>query len=160
MSETPRQREVTRVRLVLNLEVMRGSRWRELAPFREAVLFHFAPAALRGKVVALCEAMADQILEEVTENVGLDEPEARAHLRAVIADLEHGAMALREVAALAPDETEVPQDREALRRSLRLAKHLERELLDLNGLIGPAPPESAAERGPKPRHLTEEREIE
>ncbi len=132
--------EVTKVRLVLDLDVVRGRRWRELAPFREAVLFHFTPSALREKVVALGEAIADQILEEVTEGSGSGEPEARAHLRAVIADLEHGGMSLREVVASTPGETEEPKDREALRRAHRLAKYLERALADLNGLIGPAPP--------------------
>ncbi len=140
--------EVTKVRLVLDLDVVRGRRWRELAPFREAVLFHFTPSALRGKVVALSEAIADQILEEVTENLGLGEPEARAHLRAVLADLQHGGMSLREVVASTPDETEEPKDREAFRLSLRLAKHLERALLDLNGLIGPAPPARSADSEP------------
>ncbi len=132
--------QVVKFRLVLDLDVVRGRRWRELAPFREAVLFHFAPAALREKVIALSEAMADQILEEVTENVGLNEPPVRAHLRAVIADLAHSALALREVATSPPGETEVPKDREALRRSLRLAQHLERELHKLKDLMGPAPP--------------------
>ncbi len=152
--------QVLKFRLVLDLDVVRGRRWRELAPFREAVLFHFAPAALREKVIALSEAMADRILEEVTEDSGLGEPEARAHLRAVIADLAHGAMSLREVAASTPDETEAPQDREALRRSLRLAKHLERALAELNGLIGPAPPTPTVEHEPKPRDSTEERGVE
>ncbi len=147
--------EVTRVRLVLDLDVVRGRRWRELAPFREAVLFHFTPAALRGKVVALSEAMADQILEEVTEAPGFGEPIARAHLRAVIADLQHGATSLREVSASPPGETESPQDRAALRRSHRLAKQLERALADLNGLIGPAPPTATAEGEPEPRYPIE-----
>ncbi len=146
---------VTKFRLVLDLDVVRGRRWRELAPFREAVLFHFVPSALREKVVVLGEAMADQILEEVTDDSGLGEPLARAHLRAVIADLEHGAMSLREVAASTPAETEVPQDRAALRRSLRLAQHLERELHKLNDLMGPASPTATAEGEAEPRQPIE-----
>ena len=89
--------EVTKVRLILHLEVVKGRRWRELAPFREAVLFHFTPPALRSQVVALSEAVADQILEEVTENPGYGEPESRAHLRAVMVDLQHGGMSLGEI---------------------------------------------------------------
>jgi hypothetical protein len=131
--------KVTKLRLVLDLEVVEGKRWRELAPFREAVLFHFTPAALREKVVTLSEAVADQILEEVTDKAGYGEPESRAYLRAVITDLQHGGLGLREVVALPSNDTDAPEDRESLRLSLRLAKYLERALADLERLIGPPP---------------------
>jgi hypothetical protein len=131
--------EVTRVRLFLDLQVVRGRRWRDLAPFREAVLFNFTPPALRDRVIALCEAVADQVLEEVTADLGYGEPRFRAQLRAVLADLQHGKFALRESVATAADEIEKPDEREIHRRSVRLAEHLERELAGLERLIGPAP---------------------
>jgi hypothetical protein len=131
--------EVTRVRLFLDLQVVRGRRWRDLAPFREAVLFHFTPPALREQVVALCEAVADQILEEVTADLGYGEPRSRAQLRAVLADLQHDKFALVETVTAAADEIEEPDAREIRRRSMRLAKHLERELAGLESLIGPPP---------------------
>ncbi|HEV7672026.1 MAG TPA: hypothetical protein VGS22_26190 [Thermoanaerobaculia bacterium] len=131
--------EVTRVRLFLDLDVVRGRRWRDLAPFREAVLFNFTPPALREQVVALCEAVADQILEEVTADLGYGEPRSRAQLRAILLDLQHGKFALRENVETMADEIDRPDDREIRRRSIRLAKHLERELAGLESLIGPPP---------------------
>ncbi|MEP7012508.1 MAG: hypothetical protein ABJC13_19480 [Acidobacteriota bacterium] len=131
--------EVTRVRLFLDLQVVRGRRWRDLAPFREAVLFHFTPPALREQVIALCEAVADQVLEEVTADLGYGETRFRAHLRAILADLQQGRLALRENVAPAADEIEETDDQEIHRRSLRLAKHLERELASLENLLGPPP---------------------
>jgi hypothetical protein len=133
--------EVTRVRLFLDLQVVRGRRWRDLAPFREAVLFNFTPPALRDQVIALCEAVADQVLEEVTADRGYGEPRFRAQIRAILADLQHGKLALRESVATAVEEIEKPDDREIHRRSLRLARHLERELASLESLIGPPPAE-------------------
>lgn len=131
--------EVAKFRLVLDLEVVRGRRWRELAPFREAVLFHFTPPAIREQIVVLSEALADRILEEVTEALPFGEPSSRAHLRAVMADLEHDGSSLREFVTAYSEEMVAPNDREALRISLRLAEALERALADLKGLIGPAP---------------------
>ncbi len=132
--------KVTKVRLVLELDVVRGRRWHELAPFREAVLFHFTPAALREKVVVLSEAVADQILEEVTDATGFDEPEFRAYLRAVIADLRHSRLSLQEVVSSYAEEMEAPKDREVSLLSLRLAEQLEKALAEIEALIGPAPP--------------------
>ncbi len=137
--------EIMKVRLVLDLDVVRGRRWRELAPFREAVLFHFTPSALRQQVVVLSEALADQILEEVTEAPSFAEPSSRAHLRAVMADLAHDGGSLREFVAAYSDEMEAPDDREILRISLQVAEVLERALVELNVLIGPAPSETTAE---------------
>ncbi|HEV7672559.1 MAG TPA: hypothetical protein VGS22_28915 [Thermoanaerobaculia bacterium] len=131
--------KVIKVRMILNLEVVRGKRWRELSPFREAVLFHFTPPALRDQVIVLSEAVVDKILEEVTDVADFGEPDSRAHLRAVIADLQHDRMSLREVVASHPDEMEALEDRESFRLALRLAKYLERALANLERLIGPAP---------------------
>ncbi len=133
------RRQVTKVRLVLDLEVVRGRRWRELAPFREAVLFHFTPPALRDKVIAMSEAVADRILEEVTAESGQGEPEVLAHLRAVIADLRHGENSLREVAATYADEIEAAEKRDLLRLALQLARSVERGLAKIESRIGTAP---------------------
>ncbi len=151
--------EITKFRLSLDLDVVRGSRWREMAPFREAVLFHFTPPAIRQQIVVLSEALADRILEEATEAPPFGEPSSRAHLRAVMADLEHDGSSLREFAAAYSEEMVAPNDREALRISLRLAEALERAVADLNVLIGPVP-ERAAEPEPTGRFLTERREFE
>ncbi len=131
--------EVSKVRLVLNLEVVRGRRWRELAPFREAVLFHFSPQALRSQVVALSEAVADQILEEVTEAASSNESGFRPHLQAVMTDLQHGGLSLEEVVASHSEEMDSPKDREASGLALRLAEHLKAALAALEELIGEVP---------------------
>ncbi len=141
--------KVTKVRLVLDLEVVRGRRWRELSPFREAVLFHFTPPALREQIVVLSEALADRILEEVTEAATFGEPGFRAHLRAVMADLKHDGLSLREFVAAYSQEMEAPKDRETLRLTLHLAEALERALADLDSLIGPAPREGSDETEPE-----------
>lgn len=143
MSDT--KPEITKVRLFLDLDVVRRSRWRELAPFREAVLFHFTPSALRQQIVVLSEALADRILEEVTEAPAFAEPGYRAHLRAVMADLAHDGGSLREFVAAYADEMEAPDDREISRIALQVAEALARALVELNVLIGPAPSETTAE---------------
>ncbi len=143
--------EITKVRQFLDLDVVRGTRWRELAPFREAVLFHFSPPALRQQIVVLSEALADQILENVTEAPALAEPGYRAHLRAVMADLEHDEGSLREFAAAYAEEMVGPKSREILRVSRQLAEALEGALEELQGLIGPAPGENpdGTDRNPR-----------
>ncbi len=137
--------EVTKLRLYLDLDVVRGRRWRELAPFREGVLFHFSPAALRQEIVVLSEALADRILESVTEAPAFTEPGYRAHLRAVMADLAHDGGSLREFFAAYSDEMVAPADREILRLALQVAEALGHALVELNVLIGPAPTETTAE---------------
>ncbi len=151
--------EVTKLRLFFDLDVVRGNRWRELAPFREAVLFHFTPPALREQIVLLSEALADRILEDVTEAPTFGEPGWRAHLRAVMADLEHDGAGLREFVAAYSGEMIAPNDREILRLSLRLAEALERTLTELSGLIGPAPSKEITDPEPERQYLTERKEF-
>ncbi len=132
-----RKPEVLRVRVVLDLEVVRGRRWRELALFREAVLYHFTPPALREKLIAMSEAVADQVLEELTNEPGHGASGFRPHLQAVLADLRHSEKSLREVEAAYRDEIEATEDREVLRLTLRLARAIEQGLAKIADRVGP-----------------------
>ncbi len=133
--------EAAKLRLVLDLEVVQGSRWRELAPFREAVLCHFANPALRANLAILSEALADQLLEleEGGDPREPAEPWPKAHLRALVADLRHSREGLAEVVSSVA-EKESPADRPPwLKAATQLLRDLERGLTRAEELLGPPP---------------------
>ena len=150
--------QIMKLRLSLDLDVVRGNHWRELCPFREAVLFHFTSPALRDQIVVLSDALATRILEEEPEVPTPGEPTWRAHLYALTADLEHDRLSLREFVAAYSKEMITPNDQEILRLTLQLTEALERTLAELSALIGPAP-STAPERVLSP-FLTQRREFE
>lgn len=141
--------EAVPLRLVLDLQVVRGSRWRELAPFREAVLCHFASPALRANLAVLAEALADQLLElegdaveagEATDASEATEPWPKARFRALVADLRHSREGLAEVVSNVLEE-ESPADRPRwIEAAAELLRALTRGLSNAEELLG-APPE-------------------
>jgi hypothetical protein len=131
--------ETIKLRLVLDLDVVRGSRWRELSPFRESVLCHFADPALRANLAALSEALADQLLELEVEPGDLGEPWPKAHLRALVADLRHSREGLQEVLSNV-EADESLQDRQRLNQvASELIWSLDRDLPKVEDLLGPPP---------------------
>jgi hypothetical protein len=138
--------EVTKFRLVLDLDVVRGSRWCELAPFREAVLCHFADPALRANVAALSEALVDHFLESEEEGADLGEPWAKVHLRALVEDLRHSREGLQEVVSNVEADDSM-EDRQRLAQvATELIRDLYRDLSKIEDLLGPLP----QPRPPKP----------
>lgn len=134
-----------KVRLVLDLTVVKGTRWRELAPFREAVLCHFADPALRANLAVLSEALADHLLELEEEGGEAGEPWPKARFRALVADLLHSREGLREVLSNVEEE-ESPADRQRwIEVAAELLRDLDRGLAKAEDLLGPPP----APRDPK-----------
>ncbi|MEP7011691.1 MAG: hypothetical protein ABJC13_15310 [Acidobacteriota bacterium] len=131
--------EVVKYRLVLDLDVVRGSRWRELAPFREAVLSHFANPDLRAELAVVCEAIADQMLEREEEDLAPGESWATARLRAVLADLLFSKKALDEILTILPDDDSIPNRQQLSQRAAALVRQLDRDLANLESDLGPPP---------------------
>ncbi len=131
--------EVVKVRLVLNLQVQKGSRWRELAPFRESVLAHFANPELRAELAALCEAVADQLLEREEEGPAPGEPWSTVHLRAVIEDLRYSKEGLRALRAALSENGSIPNRKQLSQHIAALIRQLDRGLGDLELDLGPPP---------------------
>ncbi|HEV7667825.1 MAG TPA: hypothetical protein VGS22_04830 [Thermoanaerobaculia bacterium] len=138
--------EVTKFRLVLDLDVVRGSRWRELAPFREAVLSHFADPALRANLAALSEALADQLLELEEEGGDLGEPWPKVHLRALVADVRHSRKGLQEVVSNLEEDDSIADRQRLIQVAAELIRGLDRDLPKIEDFLGPQP----QPRPPKP----------
>ncbi len=144
--------EVVKFRLVLDLDVVRGSRWRELAPFREAVLCHFADPALRAKLAALSEALADQLLELEVEPGDLGEPWPKVHLRALVGDLLHSRQGLQEVVANVEEDDSLADRQRLIQVATELIRSLDRDLPKVEDLLGPPPEARPPGRGRARRH--------
>jgi hypothetical protein len=133
--------EVAKVRLVLHLDVVTNNPWREMAPFREAVLAHFADPALRAELVALSEAVADQVLERKREEAPADrEPWPIELLRAVLVDFRHSLESLKGTVALLEEGDPIPNGKRLSRHSATLTEGLDRDLRKLEKDLGPSPP--------------------
>jgi len=122
-----------------------------LAPFREAVLCHFADPALRAKLAALGEALVDHFLELEEEAADLGEPWAKVHLRALVEDLRHSREGLREVVSNAEADDSLADGQRLTQAATELIRGLDRDLSKVESLLG-APPQPQPKRGRgKPR---------
>jgi hypothetical protein len=139
--------EVTKFRLVLDLDVVRGSRWRELAPFREAVLCHFADPSLRAKLAALGEALVDHFLELEEEAGDLGEPWAKVHLRALVGDLRHSREGLQEVVSNVEADDSLADGHRLAQAATELILGLDRDLSKVESLLGALPKPRPPKKG-------------
>ncbi|MEP7008954.1 MAG: hypothetical protein ABJC13_01380 [Acidobacteriota bacterium] len=131
--------EVVKFQVVLDLEVVKGSRWRELAPFREAVLCHFADPELRAKLAVLTEAVADRLLELEKEGGDDGEPWPKVHLRALVADLRHSREGLNEAVSNLEENDSILDRKRLIQVATELIRDLDRDLSKIEDLLGPPP---------------------
>lgn len=140
--------EVTKFHLVLELDLVRGNcRWRELAPFREAVLSHFADAELRAHLALLGEALAEHLLEFEQEAVSPGEPWPKVQLRALTVDLRHSWEGLQEVVSTAEGDDSLADRQQLIQISKELIRGLDRDLSKVESFLGSIPKPRPPKKG-------------
>jgi len=140
--------EVTKFHLVLELDLVRGSnRWRELAPFREAVLSHFADPELRAHLALLSEALADHLLEFEEGAPELGEPWPRVQLRALTTDLRHSWEGLKTLVSAAKGDESLADQKRLIQVSEELTRGLDRDLSKVESLLGALPKPRPPKKG-------------